>query len=321
MTLARMRGCVLVLLIAIGPPSSAWGNDPLPAKATRTLIVHADDAGMSHSANVATIEGMEHGIVTSASILVPCPWFPEFADYARRHPDRDYGVHLTLTCEWKLYRWGPVAPRDKVLSLLDREGYLYRDNQPVIGNAKLSEAAIELRAQIERAKAFGVRLSHLDTHMGTLLDRPDLLELYVNLGIAYNLPVMFTRQATLPAFQARYPALRGHANQLLETLDKQQLPVLSSVLMMYESGEHAARTRRYLAAFEKLPPGVSQLIVHCGVDNAELSAITDSAKLRDSDRRFVTDPATKAALDRMGISLTTWGDFRAAGQHGSLREH
>jgi chitin disaccharide deacetylase len=261
---------------------------------------------------MATIEGLEHGVVTSTSILVPCAWFPEFAEYARKHPHRDYGVHLTLTCEWKNYRWGPVAPRDKVPSLLDRDGYLYRDNPPVVAKAKLSEAETELRAQIDRAKAFGVPLSHLDTHMGTLLDRADLLELYVNLGIAYNLPVMFTRQASLPAFQAKYPALRGHDRQLLDMLDTHHLPVLSSVLMTYVAGEHATRTRNYLKALEALPPGVNQLIVHCGVDNPELEAITDSAKLRDSDRRFVTDPETKDELARMGITLTNWNEFRLA---------
>jgi chitin disaccharide deacetylase len=301
--------------LAIFPTPSACGGDPTPAKAGRSLIVHADDAGMSHSANMATIEGLEHGIVTSASILVPCPWFPEFADYARKHPERDYGVHLTLTCEWKNYRWGPVASRDKVPSLLDKEGYLNRDNGPVVAKAKLSEAETELRAQIERAKAFGVRLSHLDTHMGTLLDRPDFLELYVNLGIAYHLPVMFTRQATSPAMQVAYPALRGHGRQLLEALDSHHMPVLSSVLMMYDKGEHATRTEHYLKAFEKLPPGVNQLIVHCGIDNAELEAITDSAQLRDSDRRFVTDPDTKAQLSRMGITLTNWKDFQQAAEH------
>jgi predicted glycoside hydrolase/deacetylase ChbG (UPF0249 family) len=305
---------LLVGLLAIGNQVHARGGDAGTAKPVRSLIVHADDAGMSHSVNMATIEGLEHGVVTSASILVPCAWFPEFAEYARKHPERDYGVHLTLTCEWKNYRWGPVAPRDQVPSLLDREGYLYRDNPPVVANAKLSEAEIELRAQIDRAKAFGVRLSHLDTHMGTLLDRPDLIELYINLGIAYNLPVMFTRQATLPAFQARYPALRGHDRQLLDMLDSHRLPVLSSVLMMYNKGDHATRTRNYLKALESLPPGVNELIVHCGIDNAELEAITDSAKLRDSDRRFVTDPQTRAELTRMGCTLTNWNEFRLAAE-------
>jgi hypothetical protein len=301
---------LLLALFAIGTRAQSRAGDAGTAKPARSLIVHADDAGMSHSVNVATIEGLEHGVVTSTSILVPCAWFPEFAKYAHKHPDRDYGVHLTLTCEWKNYRWGPVAPRDKVPSLLDRDGYLYPDNAPVVAKAKLNEAEIELRAQIDRAKAFGVRLSHLDTHMGTLLDRADLLELYINLGIAYNLPVMFTRQASLPAFQAKYPALRGHDRQLLEMLDSHRLPVLSSVLMMYDAGDHAARTRNYLKAFARLPSGVNELIVHCGIDNAELEAITDSAKLRDSDRRFVTDPQTRAELTRMGFTLTNWTRFR-----------
>ena len=229
---------------------------------------------MSHSVNVATIEAMEKGIVTSTSILVPCAWFGEFAAYARKHPERDYGIHLTLTSEWELYRWGPVAPRDKVPSLVDKDGYLWRDNGPVDAHVKLNEAEIELRAQIERARQFGVRLSHLDTHMGTLLSRPDLLELYVNLAIEYNLPIMFTRQATDPRMQLAYPALRGRGQQMLDALDHHHLPVLSSVLMLYQGGEHEARKRRYLNAFEILPPGVNEVIVHCGVANAELNAIT-----------------------------------------------
>jgi predicted glycoside hydrolase/deacetylase ChbG (UPF0249 family) len=254
---------------------------------------------------------MEKGIVTSTSILVPCPWFSEFAAYARKHPERDYGIHLTLTSEWELYRWGPVAPRDQVPSLVDKDGYLWRDNDPVDAHVKLNEAEIELRAQIERARQFGVPLSHLDTHMGTLLSRPDLLELYVNLALEYNLPIMFTRQATDPRMQLAYPALRGRGQQLLDALDRHHLPVLSSVLMLYQGGDHEARKRRYLSAFEILPPGVNEVIVHCGIANAELSAITTSALLRDSDRRLVTDPEVKANLDRLGITLTNWKQFQA----------
>src|SRR5258708_32646452 len=129
----------------------------------RLIIVHADDLGETHSVNAAAIKALQGGTINSASLMVPCPWFPEIADYAKSHPDADFGLHLTLTSERVYYRWGPVAPADKVPSLVDKNGYFHHDWSPET-RIDPGEAEIELRAQIDRAYAMGVKPTHLDSH-------------------------------------------------------------------------------------------------------------------------------------------------------------
>ncbi|MGE3317263.1 MAG: polysaccharide deacetylase family protein [Planctomycetaceae bacterium] len=273
------------------------------------LILHADDAGMSHNVNVATIETMTKGIASSCSIMVPCPWFPEFAKYARENPKLDYGIHLTVNSEWKHFRWGPVAPREKVPSLLDKDGYLWPDVPDVALNAKASEVEIELHAQIDRALKFGVPLSHLDTHMGSLVSRPDLIEVYVNTALKYKLPILWTRVRSEESLR-KYPALKENLDKLTKALEDAGLPVLDTLTTGVNGDDLETRKRAYLKVIREFKPGVHQIIIHCGVGNEELKAITGRWSQRDEDRRIFTDPAVIAEVQKAGVKLIGWKDAR-----------
>ncbi len=271
------------------------------------LIIHADDAGMCNSVNRATIEGMQKGFVSSASIMVPCAWFTEFAKFCRENPDGDYGIHTTLTSEWDYYRWGPVAPREKVPSLIDEDGYLWDNSDLVAKHAKVEEAEIELRAQIDRAKQFGVPLSHLDTHMGAVMSRPDLFSMYVKLGLEYDLPVLFLNaEGAKLRLALAYPQLSKVAPGLSDQLTEKKLPQLDAIYQFYDKDEHSARRDRYMHMIRSLNPGVTEVIIHCGFDNEELQAVTSSNELRDSDRRIFSDPDVLSLIKSENVEITTW---------------
>ncbi|MGE3314090.1 MAG: polysaccharide deacetylase family protein [Planctomycetaceae bacterium] len=279
-------------------------------KNPRYLIIHADDAGLCSSVNRATIEALEEGVVSSVSMMVPCPAFEEFAAYARKHPEYDYGIHLTLNAEFRSYRWGPVLPRKEVPGLIDPQGYLWAEEKQTAANARADEVERELSAQIDRALALKVPISHLDSHMGTLFTRPDLLEVYVNLGIKYKLPVLFVR--TGDALRL-FPVFRGtdsSVQEIAEKLARHQLPVLDRLYMHYVPDTLPQKFAEYRNIVRGLQPGVSELIVHCGYADSELYNITGSAPMRDGDRRILTDPRFRRELNENGIRILNWKQFR-----------
>lgn len=271
----------------------------------KRLIIHADDAGMSHSVNMATIDALEKGIVTSASIMVPCPWFKEFALYAKDHPQYCYGIHLTLNSEWDNYRWGAVAGNARVPSLVDSEGYLWDGTAQVKEHVKADEVRIELKAQIDRAIEFGVPLSHLDTHMGSVMTRPDLVEVYVKLGLEYKLPVLFFNKIG-PEVAAEYPAIAARQDWAATELHAAGLPMLDNLMQFYGGEIPAKRLETYQQAIRQVGPGVTALLIHCGIDNEELKGITTSSPRRDQDYRIFTDPRTRDLIQENNIELTSW---------------
>lgn len=276
-----------------------------PASA-KLLMVHADDAGMCHSVNLATWDALTNGLANSASIMVPCPWFPEMADWAKRFPHHDLGLHLTLTSEWKFFRWRPVAPPAQVKGLLDADGFLHRDVVSTATNASVEEIEIELRAQIERARKFGVQFTHFDTHMGTLYARTDYFDVYTKLGLEYGVPVMLPRPT---------PELTTEIKQYPVTIDmlhaKGKLGhVFLDRLVTGVPGrtveERAVSYRKFL---RELKPGVTKLIVHLAKDDAEIRAVTGNWMTRWADYRFFTSDEARQLMRELDIHPVTYREM------------
>lgn len=274
----------------------------------KVLMVHADDIGMSHSVNVASIEAFKKGMVTSGSIMVPCPWFPEIAAYAKANPELDLGLHLTLTSEWKYLRWRPVASPEKVKGLLDAEGFMWRSERDTAKNATPQEIETEIRAQIERALQFGIKPTHLDTHMGTLYTRKDFFDVYTKLGKEYGIPVMVMR-ATPEAIELGKRDGSPIGADALKKIEADGFAMLDYLVTGVPGKTPAERKEAYKNLLRNLKPGVTMLIVHLGMNDPELKATTGSWEQRYGDFLAFTDPEIEALIKELGIKLTTWREM------------
>ena len=272
------------------------------AKTDKLLIIHADDIGLSQSENAASIDAFKIGLVNSGSIMVPCPWFPEIANYAKENPDLDLGLHLTVTSEWKNFKWGGSA-EDKASSLETPQGFLY-DNCTDFGkNAKLEEVELELRAQIERAIAFGIQPTHLDSHMGCLFfQSPDLFRLYLQLGREYKIPVLLSKE-----FQAGLPA------EVAQYISEEDL-IIDRIIGAGEQNYADGLADFYANALRSLQPGITEIIIHVAYDNSEMQAICVDhpgwgATWRQQDFDFFTSERCRKIIEEEGIKLITWREI------------
>jgi len=273
---------------------------------TKLLIVHADDLGETHSVNAAAIKALQGGTINSASLMVPCPWFPEMADYAKSHPEADFGLHLTVTSERVYYRWGPVAPADKVPSLVDQNGYFHHDwEKGEQINAK--EVEVELRAQIERALAMGVRPTHLDSHQYRLIiNGKELFDTMLRVAHDYKLPVFVTRD-----WFTDHPYLQA-------SLGPSDI-VLDHTVTMEPEVPPGKWVEFYLTALKNLKPGVTEFVIHPGYDDDELRAATREratwgSAWRQRDYDFFTSDQFREILAQQKIKLVTWRELAHAAE-------
>jgi predicted glycoside hydrolase/deacetylase ChbG (UPF0249 family) len=267
----------------------------------KLLIVHADDLGMAHSVNAATTKAFESGLVNSGSIMVPCPWLPEIATYARANPQADLGLHLTLTSEWTPYRWGPVLPKESVSSLLDKTGYFYLTETEAASHADLKQVELEIRAQIARARAFGIVPTHLDSHMGTLYQNKELFEVLVRVARENKLPVRiaktwFSRTDFLPSVLSPDDVF------------------VDRIVDINPDVAAGNWSKFYTEAIQKLEPGVTEIVIHIAYDDAEMRAATFDhpdwgAAWRQRDFDFFTSEAFRKLLREHQIKLITWREL------------
>ncbi|HWI67218.1 MAG TPA: polysaccharide deacetylase family protein [Nitrospiraceae bacterium] len=273
---------------------------------TKLLIVHADDLGETHAVNAAALKALQGGTINSASLMVPCPWFPEIADYAKSHPDADFGLHLTLTSERVYYRWGPVAPRDKVPSLVDQNGYFHHEWKER-EHIDAKEVEIELRAQIERALAMGVRPTHLDSHQYRLImNGKELFDAMLRVAHEYKLPVFVTRD-----WFADHPYLQA-------SLGPSDI-VLDHTVTIEPEIPPEKWAEFYLTALKNLKPGVTEFVIHPGYDDDELRAATRERSTwgsawRQRDYDFFTSDQFREILAQQKIKLITWRELARAAE-------
>ncbi|MFS0838873.1 polysaccharide deacetylase family protein [Paenibacillus sp. 1P03SA] len=274
----------------------------------RILIINADDFGMCSSTNRAISSLLEEGVITSTSLMVPCPWMKQAAAIAGRHPEFDVGLHLTLTSEWEQYKWGPLTRAGEKRPFEDEYGHFRNDNRSVVlTDPELIER--ECTAQIETALKLGVDLTHLDNHMASLhgamgADR-HFVDLLIGLCVRYKLPLRLPRHP-FPMFP--------HDEALIELADSRGVifpDYLEGLPFAPEPGEDSNPVKtNAVRILRNLQPGVTELIFHPSLETDELKEITDTWPVRQKEYEVFRDPEIRQVMEEENIKLINWRNLR-----------
>ncbi len=275
----------------------------------RLVIIHTDDIGMCQASIQAFADLWEFGTISSGATMVPCPWFPKAAEFCRAHPDVDMGAHLTLTSEWQFYRWGPVSTRDPTSGLLDAEGFFPRRDPEIQEKADGEAAAAELKAQVERALAFGMDLSHIDTHMGAVA-HPKFIPAYIGLVNQFRLPPLIPRGDAKTYMSLGLDA--DTANFLVTfigQLEEQGIPLmdLAAGLPLDQPKGQIELAKKMLG---EIPAGITHFIIHPSIDTPELRAITPDWPSRVANYKAFMSQEIKDFLKNSGIHVIGYKALR-----------
>lgn len=268
----------------------------------RVAIIHTDDIGMCLSSVSAFADLWEFGLISSGAVMVPCPWFLKAAQYAREHPQADLGVHSTLTCEYKIYRWGPISTRDPRSGLVDEGGFFYPTSREAQEHAVPAFVHVELQAQVQQALRMGIQATHIDTHMGAV-GSFNLIPLYLKVAIANRLPPMaFRMDAAGWQAQGMDAQTAEIAAAFMRQLEVMGLPLLDNIsgLDLGVSKDCLDHARQVLTA---LKPGITHFILHPAKDSPELREIAPDWRARVANYETFMRPELREFIKEQGIQV------------------
>lgn len=275
----------------------------------KVAILHIDDIGFSHASNVASFECLDFGAATCGSVIVPAPWFLETAAICRENPKYDVGVHLALTCEYDLYRWRALSTTDLETGLLDSEGCLWRTTEGAVENITPEAAEKEMRTQIQKALDNGIDITHIDTHMGTVMTAK-FIQSYLLLASEFKVPAFFPRLSREEIVALELGEYADAYLEILSQLEESGFP-LSDQMIIDTGGEHSNKVDYYCKRMSEIKSGLSHLLFHPAKMSSELKAITpDSAVSRDQDYRAFTNLKIKECIEKHNLKLINYREIR-----------
>lgn len=309
-----MLASVLLALPLMAQPDKTkkektWAEKLNFPKGKKVLLLHMDDIGMCPEANTAAIRYIENKNIMSAAVMMPCPNAEEFIEWAKTHPAAEIGLHLTLTSEWKKYRWPPVTDAAKVPGLIDPDGKFWHEVPDVVVHASAQEVETEIRAQIEKCIALGYRPTHIDTHMGTLYGSAEYTKAFFKVAEEYNIPanaIDMSDPEVVSQFKKQgYPI----NDETLSTVDKYRLPKLDNFTSVEPGATYEQKRDNFLALVKSLKPGLTEIIFHPSVQTENLKSITGSWQQRVWEAELFSDPIVIEFFQKEGIIITNWKEI------------
>jgi predicted glycoside hydrolase/deacetylase ChbG (UPF0249 family) len=289
--------------------SKTWAEKLHFPKGKKVLLLHMDDIGMCPEANTAAMRYIDNKNIMSAAVMMPCPNAEEFIKWAKTHPAAEIGLHLTLTSEWKTYRWPPVSDAAKVPGLIDPDGKLWHEVPDVVVHASAQEVETEIRAQIEKCMALGYRPTHIDTHMGTLYGSVEYTKAFFKVAEEYNIPanaIDMSDPDVLSQFKRQGYPINA---ETVSTLDKYPLPKLDNFTSVGSGATYEQKRDNFLTLIKSLKPGLTEIIFHPSVQTDNLKSITGSWQQRVWEAELFSDPIVTEFFQKEGIIITNWREI------------